>query len=255
MIKAIIIDDEPSAVEVIKLMLQKKCAGEVQVVATSNSPAEGIQLIHLMKPDLVFLDIEMPGMSGIELAGQIQHAHTRVIFITAYDAYAINAFKVNAIDYLLKPLDGADLVQAIYKVKKDLENRESLQLEQLRNLQQLLVGQKEHQAGRIGIGMADKIQFVETDNILYCQANGAYTTIYLKDGAKLVASKSLGEFEDQLQPSGFFRIHHSCLINLGLVKEYQRQDGGYVVMSNNVKLEVSQRRRKEFMEAVNHLII
>ena len=255
MIKAIIIDDEPSAVEVIKLMLQKKCPGDVQVVATSNSPVEGKKLIDLLQPDLVFLDIEMPGLSGIELANQIHLPNTKVIFITAYDAYAINAFKVNAIDYLLKPVDGAELVQAIHKVKKDMTNSENISLTQLKNLQQLLGNGKELQPGRIGIGMADKIQFVEVEDILYCQANGAYTTVFLKDNLKLVASKSLGDFQQQLEQAGFFRIHHSYLINLNLVKEYQRNDGGYVVMNNDAKLEVSQRKRKEFLEAVDHLLI
>lgn len=254
MIKAIIIDDEPSAVEVIKLMLQKKCAGDVQVIATSNSPMEGKQLIDLLKPDLVFLDIEMPGISGIELASQIHLPNTRIIFITAYDAYAINAFKVNAIDYLLKPVDGSELLQAIHKVKHDRESREAISLHQLKSLQQLLTA-KEPQPERIGIGMADKIQFIEIDKIIYCQANGAYTTVYLNDNTKLVASKSLGDFQQQLEPSGFFRIHHSYLINLNLVKEYQRNDGGYVVMHNDAKLEVSQRRRKEFLDAVDHLLI
>ena len=255
MIKAIIIDDEPSAVEVIKLMLQKKCPADVQVVATSNSPMEGKKLIDLLQPDLVFLDIEMPGLSGIELANQINLPNTKVIFITAYDAYAINAFKVNAIDYLLKPVDGAELVQAIHKVKKDMTNSDTISLTQLKNLQQLLGNGREPQPGRIGIGMADKIQFVEVEDILYCQANGAYTTVFIKDNTKLVASKSLGEFQQQLEQAGFFRIHHSFLINLNLVKEYQRNDGGYVVMNNDAKLEVSQRKRKEFLDAVDHLLI
>ena len=255
MLKAVIVDDEPSAVEVIKILLQKKCAGDVQVVATTNSPFEGKGLIELLQPDLVFLDIEMPGMSGIELVASIYHVGTKIIFVTAYDTYAINAFKVNAVDYLLKPIDSADLVKAVYKVKKERENREALQLAQIKSLQQLFNAPKEPQQSRIGIGMADKIQFVVVTDILYCQAAGAYTTVFLKDGTKLLASKSLGDFQEQLEPSNFFRIHHSYLINLGLVKEYQRNDGGYVVMNNNVKLEVSQRKRKEFLDAVNHIII
>ena len=253
MIRAIIIDDEQSAIEVVHLMLNKKCAGEVQVIATSNSPEEGKQMIEDLRPDLVFLDIEMPGLSGIELANQISHPGTRVIFITAYDAYAINAFKVNAVDYLLKPVDGTELVQAIYKVKREIENQETVNLGQLKKLEQLFRSNKE--TARMGIGMADKIQFVEISDIAYCEANGAYTTVFLKDGSKMVASKSLGDFQDQLENTGFFRIHHSYLINLSLVKEYQRNDGGYVVMNNNTKLEVSHRKRKDFLEAINHLLV
>lgn len=251
MIKVLIIDDEPSAVEVIRLNLQKRCAAEVEIVGTTNFPGEGKALVESLKPDLVFLDIEMPGLSGIELAGQIVHTGVRIIFVTAYDAYAVNAFKVNAIDYLLKPVDGADLVQAIYKVKKDMEEKVSGHLAQLASLEHLFKGNRDN---RIGIGMAEKIQFVNTDDIVYCQANGAYTVVYLSDASKIVASKSLSDFQEQLQ-SGFFRIHHSFLINLKYIKEYQRNDGGYVLMTNNARLEVSQRKRKDFLEAVDHLII
>src|SRR5215203_2755618 len=166
MIRAIIIDDEQSAVDVINLMLNKKCAGEVQVIATSNSPMDGKKMIEALQPDLVFLDIEMPGISGIELANQILNPGVRVIFITAYDAYAINAFKVNAVDYLLKPVDGGDLVQAIYKVKREIENRETVNMDQLKKLEHLFKPNKE--TTRIGIGMAEKIQFVEVNDIAYC---------------------------------------------------------------------------------------
>jgi two-component system, LytTR family, response regulator len=252
MIRTVIIDDEPSAVEVIRLLLQKKCAADVQVIATSNSPLEGKKLINELHPDLVFLDIEMPGVSGLELASEIFNSGTRIIFITAYDSYAINAFKVNALDYLLKPVNGVDLLQAIYKVKNELESRATISRSQLQSLEKLLRGNKE---SRIGIGMAEKIQFVNTDDIVYCQANGAYTILYMNDGSKIVASKSLGDFQEQLEHSGFFRVHHSFLINLSFIKEYQRNDGGYVVMNNHAKLEVSQRKRKEFLEAVDHLII
>jgi two-component system, LytTR family, response regulator len=118
-------------------------------------------------------------------------------------------------------------------------------------LEQLLKSAKQN---RIGIGMAEKIQFVNTDEIIYCQANGAYTFLYMNDGSKIVATKTLSHFQEQLENS-FFRVHNSFLINLAFVKEYQRNDGGYVLMSNNAKLEVSKRKRKEFLEAMDHLIV
>ena len=252
MIRVIIIDDEPSAVEVIRLLLKKKLAQEVQVVASTQDPEEGRRLILDLRPELVFLDIEMPGLSGIELAAGLPAGLTRVVFITAYDAYAIHAFKVHAIDYILKPVDASELVATVRRVEQELLNRQPIH-QQLLQLKQLLHPEQGNE--RIGIAMADRILFVELNEILYCTASGAYTSVHLRDGQKLVASKSLGEFESQLEPSGFFRIHHSHLIQLKKIREFQKHDGGYVVMSDGTRLEVSQRKRKEFLQAIQSQVI
>ena len=255
MIRTIIIDDEPSSVNVLSLLLKKKCKEDVQIVATTNSPILGRTLIEEHKPDLVFLDIEMPGMSGIDLLRSFTEPGFRVVFITAFDAYAIEAFRLSAIDYLLKPVEADDIVRVIEKIKKDISRNENTINIQLQNLQKLL--QQNHSASesKIGIGMADKIVFVNIPEILFCEANGAYTTVHLQDGKKIVSSKSLGEFEIQLMQQKFFRIHHSTLINLNQVKEFQRFDGGYVVMENSAKLEVSQRKRKDFLDAINDMVV
>ncbi len=253
MIRAIIIDDEPSAVELIRLLLRKKLPQEVTVVATANDPVNGKQLILEHHPDIVFLDIEMPRLSGIELAAQLPEGFTRIVFITAYDTYAIHAFRVNAIDYLLKPVDPSDLLATIQKVQREMAERQPI-VQQLQQLQQLLRPANE-QPARIGIAMADRIVFVELNDILYCTASGAYTSIHLQDGQKLVASKSLGEFEDQLRASGFFRSHHSSLIQLKKIRAFQKHDGGYVVMSDGAQLEVSQRKRKDFIQAIQSQLI
>lgn len=255
MLRTIIIDDEPSAIEVITLLLKMKCPADVEVIATSTSPHQGRKLIDELAPNLVFMDIEMPGMSGIELASLFPKRNFNIIFITAYDDYAIKAFKVNAIDYILKPVNSEELVAAVEKVKSSGKNAATVNNDQLRTLQQLLLQSRHPATDLIGIGMADKIQFVNVQDIGYCEAKGSYTYVYLKDGTKVVASKSLGEFETLLAPAGFFRIHHSSLINLRYIKEFQRQDGGYVVMNNSAKLEVSVRKRKDFLQAVNHIIV
>src|SRR6186713_1369102 len=222
MIRAIIIDDENSAINVLSMLLKKKCKDDVEVVATSNSPADGKILIEQHKPDLVFLDIEMPGITGIDLIRSIPNPHFHVVFVTAYDAYAVEAFELSAIDYLLKPI-GADKVERV--------------------------------VNKIGVGMADKIVFVNIPDILYCEAQGNYTTVILYDGKKIVASKTLGDFENQFEGKNFFRIHHSFLINMNRVKEFQRHEGGYVMMENNIKLEVSQRKRKDFLDAISGFVI
>lgn len=255
MIRTIIIDDEPSSVNVLSLLLKKNCKEDVQIVATTNSPILGKTLIEEHKPDLVFLDIEMPGMSGIDLLRSFTDPKFRFVFITAFDAYAVEAFRLSAIDYLLKPVEADDILRVIEKIKKDIRKNENPIDVQLQNLQKLL--QQNHSASesKIGIGMADKIVFININEILYCEAHGAYTNLYLADGKKIVSSKSLGEFESQLTSQKFFRIHHSTLINLNQVKEFQRFDGGYVVMENNTKLEVSQRKRKDFLDTINDMVV
>jgi two-component system LytT family response regulator len=255
MIRAIIIDDENSAINVLSMLLKKKCKDDVEVVATSNSPTEGKALIEQHKPDLVFLDIEMPGMTGIDLIRSLPNPNFHVVFVTAYDAYAVEAFELSAIDYLLKPI-GADKVErVINKIKENIRKAQSHMNEQLKQLERILKINTNGNENRIGVGMADKIVFVNIPDILYCEAQGNYTNVVLYDGKKIVASKTLGDFEDQFADKNFFRIHHSFLINMNRVKEFQRYEGGYVMMENNIKLEVSQRKRKDFLDAISGMVI
>jgi len=255
MIRTIIIDDEPSAVNVLALLLKKRCKDDVEVIATSISPFEGKKLIEQHKPDLVFLDIEMPGMTGVDLLRSFNNPSFRVIFVTAFDAYAVEAFRLSAVDYLLKPVEGDDIVKAINKIRNDLVRNQNLLSTQLEHLEKILLHNASPAETKIGIGMADKIVFVNITDILYCEASGSYTNVFLQDGTKMVASKSLGDFETQLIPNKFFRIHHSHLINLNRVKEFQRHDGGYVIMENRKQLEVSQRKRKDFLEAIDDIVV
>jgi two-component system LytT family response regulator len=255
MIRTVIIDDEPSAVNVLAMLLKKKCSDIVEIVATSYSPLEGKSLIEELSPDLVFLDIEMPGMSGIDLLRTFPNPGFRVIFVTAYDAYAVEAFRVSAIDYLLKPVEGDDLARAVDKIKKDMEKGSNTVGEQLHHLQELLMQNASSAEDRIGINMADKIVFVNIHDIMYCEANGSYTNVWLHDGKKMVASKPLCDFEEQLAGHKFLRIHHSSLINLNRVKEFQRHDGGYVIMEDGKRLEVSQRKRKDFLDSIYDIVV
>lgn len=255
MIRTIIIDDEPLAIESLELILKKKCREDVQVIASTNSPQMGKSLIEKHKPDLVFLDVEMPGMSGIDLVKSIANPGFHVVFVTAFDAYAVEAFRLSAMDYLLKPVNVDDITGVIAKIKKELEKNENQLEVQLKTLEKLLEHSSTAIESRIGIAMADKIVFVNISDILYCEAQGVYTTIYLNEGKKILASKTLGDFETQLTPNKFFRIHHSTLINLNHIKEFQRFDGGYVVMENNAKLEVSHRKRKDFLDAIDDSVV
>ena len=255
MIRAIIIDDEISAINVLSLLLRKKCKDDVDVVATTTSPVEGKLLIEQQKPDLVFLDIEMPGMTGIDLIRSLPNPNFHVVFVTAYDAYAVEAFELSAIDYLLKPI-GADKVERVVnKIKDNIRKHQLLMNEQLQQLERILKMNVNPNENKIGVGMADKIVFINIPDILYCEAQGNYTNVILYDGKKIVASKTLGDFENQFEGKNFFRIHHSYLINMNRVKEFQRYEGGYVMMENNIKLEVSQRKRKDFLDAISGFVI
>lgn len=255
MIRTIIIDDEPSAINVLSLILKKNCKTDVEIVATSESPFTGRSLIENLNPDLLFLDIEMPGMTGIDLLRSFSNPSFHVVFVTAYDAYAVEAFRLSAVDYLLKPVETSDVVDAIQKIKNDIFKNQNSLAARLQKLEELFIQHAAPTETKIAIGMADKIVFVNIPDILYCEAQGAYTNVFLKDGRKMMASKSLGDFESQLDIHKFFRIHHHYLINLNQVSEFQRQDGGYVIMENNKHLEVSQRKRKDFLDAIEDIMV
>lgn len=255
MIRAIIIDDEPLAIDALEIILKKKCKEDVQVIATSNSPQLGKSLIEAHHPDLVFLDVEMPGMSGIDLVRSFINPTFRVVFITAFDAYAIEALRLSAMDYLLKPIETDEIVSVVAKIKTEIRKNDNLLGSQLQNLEKLLSQSAVSSESRIGIAMADKIIFINISDILYCEAKGVYTNIYLHDGKKILASKPLGDFESQLTSHKFFRIHHSTLINLNRIKEFQRFNGGYVVMQNDEKLEISHRKRKDFLDAIDNSVV
>jgi two-component system LytT family response regulator len=197
----------------------------------------------------------MPGMTGVDLVKSFIAPTFRVVFVTAYDAYAVEAFRVSAVDYLLKPIGSEDVITVIRKIKNDVRNELGKLSLQLKHLDKLLNNQTDNNDLKIGIAMSDKIVFVNFSNIIFCEASGPYTHVYMVDGQKLVSSKALGEFEAQLSGNKFFRIHHHHLINLNRVKEFQRNDGGYVIMDDNKKLEVSQRRRKDFLDAIQDSVV
>jgi len=254
MIRTIIIDDEPSAINVLSLLLKKKFRDDVEVVATTNSPFEGKDLIEKHNPDLLFLDIEMPGMSGIDLVRNCANVNFRLVFITAYDNYAVEAFELSALDYLLKPISAEKLVRVIEKIKVDISKNQNPLGVQLQSLEKLL---KSHSTVRekIAVSTADKIIFVNVSEIIYCEASGAYTNIFLDNGKNIVASRTLSDFESQLSQQNFFRIHHSFLINLNRVKEFRRYDGAHVLMETDIKLAVSQRKRRDFLEAIEIIVL
>ncbi len=221
MYKAIIIDDEEMARTLLNGMLSLYCP-TVKVEALCKDLPEGVKAIRKHKPDIVFLDIEMPGHSGLELLDFFDEneIHFSIIFITAYNRYAIQAFKLSAIDYLLKPIEAEDLIQAItlYEKQKNRINYNVLQ----NNL-------KTGHSKKIGLNNVSSITFVDVDDILFIQADGAYSKVFLKEGKQIVTSKNLKHFENTLsENSNFFRCHKSYIVNTDHITEYIKSDGGFL---------------------------
>jgi two-component system, LytTR family, response regulator len=244
MIKALIIDDELSARESLIKVLNLYCEN-ITVVAVGSSVEDAIDLIYRFSPDIVFLDIEMPNGNGFTLFEKIKQPSFETIFTTAYEDFAIKAFRISALDYLTKPIDFRQLQEAIgkYRQKQKIgirEQRFELLIENMTN--------RPSEFNKIVLPDYEGYSMINISDIIYCQADGSYTHIYLLNGKKLTTSKLLKSIEELLPNETFFRIHKSYLVNLNLIKRYIKIDGNQVVLENNIKLDVSDRNRKEFLD-------
>ena len=248
MITAVIIDDETSSRSSLKHKLARHCP-EVELIGECENGEAGILMLNNHQPDIVFLDVEMPRMNGFSMLQQLANKNFELIFITAYDHYAIKAIKVSALDYLVKPVAVEDLKLALEKVhlKRQFKNGNQ-RLELL--LQNLLTDKKELQ--RIAIPSMEGLQFVETGHIVYLEAQSNYTCFHLINAHKVTVAKTLKDFEELLPTSIFMRIHHSYIINKTLVKKYIKGEGGQVVMTDDTVLDVARRKKEEFIKAMGH---
>ncbi len=244
MIRAILIDDESNSLEMMEWLLKTYCP-QVQVEAMCNSAAKGIEAINKFRPDVIFLDIEMPHMNGFDMLEEFDKLSFDVVFCTAYDQFAIRAFKYSALNYLLKPVDPEDLKETIRRIeeKKMAPSREQLEL-LLENIRK----PSKPTAQRIALTTGDGMIFVPTKDILYCNAESNYTNVVLTGGRKILVSKVLKEIDEALAGPDFFRIHNSYLVNLNHITKFVRGDGGYVVMQDGASVSISRSKRQEFME-------
>lgn len=238
-INTIIIDDEQNNVENIATLLSRYCP-EFEIRGTANSAAEGLELIELQKPDLVLLDIQMPGGSGFDLLNSLMSVRFEVIFITAYDQYGIQAIKFSALDYLLKPIDIGEFKKAMGKAKVRIQEREaSKNIENL--LEYLKAGSKE--VPKIALPTFKETVYVRINQILRCEAEDNYTTFYLQNTEKITVCKTLKDFSDLLKPHNFVRTHQSHLVNLNYVKSLLKEDGGTLLLENLEKVPISRQNR------------
>jgi two-component system LytT family response regulator len=244
MIKAILIDDEVHCLDTLNMLLSDYCS-EVQVIEQCVSAKKALEAIEKLKPDLVFLDIEMPVMNGFELLEQLSTISFAIIFTTSYDQYAIKAIRFSALDYLLKPIDPKELISAVKKVQ---EERHLPMAEQF----QILLNQIQGKGGgfsKIAVPTAEGFELIYTEQIICCEANDNYTHFFLKNKNKIIACRTLKEIEEQLQGFPFFiRVHNSYLVNLNEVTRYIRGEGGYLVMSDGTSVNVSRSRKESLLK-------
>jgi two-component system LytT family response regulator len=235
--KTIIIDDEENSRSNTKSMLANYCP-EIEVIAEATSGMEGKKLIQELKPQVVFCDINMPGMTGLEMIDGLAHRDFCLIFLTAYSEHGITALKAGAIDYLLKPLLLGELQGAVKKVVHHYEQKgaPAISVSQDKNL--------------VLINHSKGFTLIDFKDIVWLEASDNYTNLFLNTGKKIVASKTLKEFEAILPSNVFFRIHRSSLINIDFIKEYSNAEGGTIIMSDGTSIQVSKARSQEFGEFI-----
>lgn len=244
MYKAIIIDDEEMARTLLNGMIEEFCP-QIEVVDLCKDLPSGVKSINKHKPDLVFVDIEMPGHSGLELLDFYDEndINFSIIFVTAYNRYAIQAFKLSAVDYLLKPIESEDLIKAVELFEKQKSKI---------NMQVLKANLSTNQSKKIALNSVSSITFVELDNILFFQADGAYTKVFLKDNKTITTSKNLKHFEQLLEDSPeFFRCHKSYIANLKYVSEYIKSEGGTLKIEN-YSIGISSDKSDELLKRIMH---
>ncbi|MBA3682260.1 MAG: response regulator transcription factor [Bacteroidetes bacterium] len=237
MLRAIIIDDELIGINTLKVLIEKHTQG-IKIVATATEPEKGITAIDDYKPEVVFLDISMPKMSGFELLEKVNHKNFKLVFTTAHQEYAIKAIKNGVYDYLLKPIDIEELKICINKILEESPLKEI---------------QKKHTTGLIELSVKDGIIFIKPQDVIRLEASGSYTVFYLINNVKHIASKNLKEFEPMLDPNLFYRCHQSHIINLQKVEKMVSADGLFARMSDDSMPEIGKKNKEFFLEKLKNI--
>ena len=245
--KAVIVDDEPASGQALALLL-REFVTEVELAGSASNAQEALELIRRVKPDLIFLDVELDGDSGFDLLEQLPDDGPEVVFTTGYEQYATRAFRTSATDFLMKPVEVDQLRDAVRKVSEKL--RVAAAEQRYGVLIRNWHGQGNEQ---IALSSSEGFVFIKMSDLIYCIGDGAYTYFFLRNDEKITVSKNIGEFEPLLTPRGFFRVHKSYLINLSEMKRYVRGEGGYVVMSNGQSVDVSKRRKEAFLATLTRI--
>lgn len=246
-INAIIIDDERKALAILKSKVERFCPN-VQIIAETQSPKKGIELMQDLKPQLVFLDIAMPSLSGFDVLAAIDNPSFEIIFVTAFDTYAIEAIQHCAIGYLVKPINNNFLVEAVNKASINIEEKSAL-----KKNKQLIenLGVQTFKDKKIVIPTQDGLEFVKVSSIVHFKGDNGYTQIHFSDRKSILSSHSIGYFDKILGSKDFYLIHKSHLINLNYIEKYHNE--GYVILEGNIKLQVSRNKRKVFLNSLRNI--
>jgi len=247
MIKTVIVEDNFVASNILKRMLENNFK-DIEVSGTAKNVDEAVILINEKKPDLLFLDVELPDGNAFNVLDYVENQNFKIIFVTSHQNYAIKAIKLNALDYIVKPITKKDLIEAVEKYKAQIPNLENnlmgqeLFKKQLDNQQKLT---------KLVLTTAQEYHIVEINDIVRCQADGYYTNVFLKSGERFLISKTLKDYEYLLEEYGFIRLHHSHLVNINYIKTFKREDGGYIIMKDEKVIPVSRRKKPALLELLS----
>jgi len=248
MLRALIIDDEAHMRDSLAKLLAKHCP-QVTVVGEASGVSSGRSAINELVPDLVLLDIQMEDGTGFDLLNSLKSIDFKIIFVTAYDQYAMQAFRFSAVDYLLKPVNPLLLVEAIERARQLMQKHHDLQVQALHEN----LANARSQDKKIIVKTTENIFLLNLRDIISCESDNNYTNIYTSDGEKILVSKTLKEYDDLLTGFGFYRVHKSYLINLSHIKRFEKQDGGFIALTNDMKVPVASRKRDEMLELLERM--
>ena len=244
-LKAILVDDEFSSLQNLQQKLTKFCP-DSKVVATAQKPEDAILLIRHHKPDVIFLDIEMPRMNGFRMIDELGQYDFEIVFTTAYNHYAVDAIRISAFDYLTKPIAIKDLQKTVERLALRTQMHTKEKMEAFRTS----LSSPKSQEEKMAIPTNDGLEFIPIKEIVHIESSSNYSRIYLVDGKKILVTKLLGDFEEMLKSYHFFRVHNSHLINLSYIKKYVRGEGGQVLMQNGQVIDISRRKKEEFLKLI-----
>jgi len=243
MLRAIIIDDEPNAVNLLVLRLGQHCP-QIEIVATSTESLTGVEAIKQHNPDVVFLDIEMPQLNGFQVLEAVGEMSFLLVFVTAYDRFALKAFKYSAMDYLLKPIDTQELIATVRKIEKQIQTSSA----QIHHLKQQFSRKNTYLPERLALPYQNGVAFVAIHEIIYCEADANYTRFHLTNGQQHVTTKTLKDVQELLEEHDFLRVHRQYLINVHQIRKFVKGEGSYLVMNNEQTIPVSRGQKEKLIE-------
>jgi two-component system LytT family response regulator len=252
MIRVVLVDDEPQSCKSLAIKL-KAIAEDIEIIGSFHHPDRAISGIRKMKPTVVFLDIEMPGMNGFQLLEKMEEFDFEVIFVTAYNEYMLNALRISALDYLLKPVDTEELKNALERLRNKISMQKNAQhtREQLELLGDTL--KEQHAPKRLALATLQGIVFLKINEIIRVEALSNYSTFYLISKQKIMISKTLKEFESVLTTQNFFRVNRSCLVNTDYIVKYKNEDGGILELQDGSEVSVGPHRKNELVELLSRI--